>query len=248
MSHPAAIGLAACAPLLAALTPLTGARDSAWPARAGASAAGPTESGKQIILAWLVARVDQCDPVSRGHSWRVSRLVRTMAQTLGMPEHRCAQLAEAALLHDVGKIAVPGEYLRRPGPLEPLEFASVKEHAEAGARILARIPALAHAAPVARWHHERWDGGGYPEALRRVQVPFDARLVAVLDALDAMTSPRAYRAPMPWREALDELRAHAGTQFDPFLVDAVRAVDWRPLQAEFEGNRASNLGTRQTAG
>jgi HD-GYP domain-containing protein (c-di-GMP phosphodiesterase class II) len=248
MTPTAAPDLAAYAPLALAFTPPAGPRDTAWPARAGASAAALVGSGKHVILGWLVARVDQCDPVSRGHSWRVSRLVRRAAEALGLPSHRVEQLTEAALLHDVGKIAVPPEYLRRAGPLDPAEFEAVKEHAGIGSRILARIPGLAHAAPVARWHHERWDGGGYPGALRRSEVPFDARLVTVLDALDAMTSPRAYREPRSWRDALDELRAHAGTQFDPSLVHAVRAMDWRPLQEEFEGNRASNLCTRHMAG
>jgi HD-GYP domain-containing protein (c-di-GMP phosphodiesterase class II) len=201
----------------------------------------------QALVAWLVAHVDECDPVSRGHSWRVSQYVDFVAQSLGVASKERQQLVQAALLHDVGKIAVAKSLLSHPGPLLPHEAAEVQRHAELGGRMLASMPALAHAAEVARWHHERWDGQGYPGSLTRTQVPFAARFVSVLDALDAMTSPRAYRQPMPLSSAICELRIHAGSQFDPEIVGVVCALDLESVLSEFEKKNTEDLCNDQVA-
>lgn len=199
------------------------------------------------LVAWLVGLIDQTDPISRGHSWRVSRLVDLAARTMGLPTAERRSVTQAALLHDVGKIVIPRVLLRKPASLRAEEFSIVQRHAELGARILCGMPALADAAPVARWHHERWDGGGYPGNLAGEHIPLAARLVSVLDAFDAMTSPRAYHEPIPATDALEELRAHAGTQFDPQLVALVCALDLDPLLEEFERIGASNACTNQIA-
>jgi HD-GYP domain-containing protein (c-di-GMP phosphodiesterase class II) len=186
------------------------------------------------LVAWFVERIDESDPVSSGHSQRVSRLVDVAAESIGIGSRERQSLVQAALLHDVGKIVVPQDLLSRPGPLDPHETSQVRRHAELGGRLLAAIPALAHAAPVARWHHERWDGLGYPGGLKRSHIPFEARFVSVLDAFDAMTSARAYRAPMSLSAAIGELRAHAGAQFDPEIVAVVCALDLEAILQEFE--------------
>jgi len=241
MQHSADIGLISLAPVLRGLSEVPATRDQAWPAKAGAGAASAGDAGKHVVLAWLVSRVDACEPVSRGHSWRVSRLAQAFAVTLRLPPAERERLVEGALLHDVGKIAVPRDLLRRPGPLDRAEFDLVKRHAEVGGRMLAQIPALAHAAPIARWHHERWDGQGYPGSLVGTQVPIGARIVAALDALDAMTSARPYREAMSLEEALEELRSNAGKQFDPDVVQAVVSMDWKGVLEEFGSKPEGDL-------
>lgn len=239
--HLETIGLTEIPQMFPAFGADHGAHNARWPARLGAGPAVSTDSGKRLLIAWLVSRVDDRDPVSRGHSWRVSRLVQVVADTLALRGRAREELIEGALLHDVGKIAIPRELLNRPGPLSTDEFSVVQRHAEIGGSMLAKIPALAHAAPIARWHHERWDGTGYPGSLSQAQVPFGARVVAVLDALDAMTSRRAYSAPKPLHAAIAELRAHAGSQFDPEIVRMVTSIEWSQTIAEFEQKPAMNL-------
>lgn len=199
------------------------------------------------LVAWFIERVDESDPVSRGHSRRVSRLVELAAESIGIGHHDRQRIVQAALLHDVGKVVVPQDLLSRAGPLDAHETSQVRRHAELGGRLLAAIPALAHAAPVARWHHERWDGLGYPGGLKRNEIPFEARFVSVLDAFDAMTSPRAYRAPMSCFAATGELRAHAGAQFDPEIVAIVCALDLEAILQEFEQINPCSLCNVQVA-
>jgi len=129
-----------------------------------------------------------------------------------------------ALLHDIGKIGVSDEILRKPGPLTPEEFEGIKRHPALGARILRQVPFLAPHLPIVELHHERPDGRGYPFGLRGDAIPLAARIVHVADAFDAMTSARAYRAARAASVAFAELQRYAGTQFDPTCVDALLAA------------------------
>jgi HD-GYP domain-containing protein (c-di-GMP phosphodiesterase class II) len=124
----------------------------------------------------------------------------------------------AGLLHDVGKIGVPDDILRKSGPLDPDERATVRAHPELGERILTST-AMDSVLPWIRHHHERWDGEGYPDGLRAVAIPLEARILTVCDAWDAMTSDRPYRAALTRQEAAAELVANMGTQFDPAVVE-----------------------------
>jgi response regulator RpfG family c-di-GMP phosphodiesterase len=130
------------------------------------------------------------------------------------------EVARAAELHDVGKIAVPDAILDKPGPLDPVEWSFMRRHPLIGERILLEAPALRPVARLVRSSHERWDGGGYPDGLREDEIPLGARVVAVCDAFNAMTTERPYRQLVTEEDALMELRSCAGSQFDPMVVEA----------------------------
>jgi HD-GYP domain-containing protein (c-di-GMP phosphodiesterase class II) len=143
-----------------------------------------------------------------------------LAERLGLEEDMKASLRIAALLHDVGKIGVPDDILRKPGRLTPYEYEIVKQHVALGDLIVRDVPDIDHIRAGVRYHHERWDGGGYMAGLAGVDIPLIARILAVGDAFSAMTTSRPYRKAMPPEKALDELRAVSGSQLDERLVDA----------------------------
>jgi HD-GYP domain-containing protein (c-di-GMP phosphodiesterase class II) len=151
---------------------------------------------------------------------RVAALATMLGSSIGMDAAELRQLRIAALLHDVGKILIPTEILRKAGPLSVAEASTVRRHTVYGGTILRRIPVLAFAASTARWHHERWDGLGYPDGMVGNDIPLHARVVSVADALDAMTSVRAYRPAISLEAAFFELEAQSGAQFDPLIVAA----------------------------
>ena len=148
------------------------------------------------------------------HGAAVAALVLAMAERAGLPERRLGVLARAALLHDAGKRYVAASILDKPGPLLPHERQVVEGHPAIGAAMLLEA-GLVEEAAVVRLHHERWDGGGYPDRLFGAAIPYEARLIHVADAFDAMTTDRAYRAAMATDVALEEVSAAAGSQFDP---------------------------------
>ena len=164
------------------------------------------------------------EPAMHAHLVGVAELALAVARELGMSGEELDELARAAELHDIGKIAIPEEILHKPGPLDPDEWAFVRRHTVIGERILGAAPALRPVARLVRSTHERWDGGGYPDGLRGDQIPLGARVVAVCDAFDAMTTERPYREPIDEAEAIAELRRCAGTQFDPMVVEAFDRV------------------------
>jgi two-component system, cell cycle response regulator len=164
------------------------------------------------------------EPAMHAHLVGVAELARAVARELGMHGEELDELARAAELHDVGKIAIPEEILRKPGPLDPDEWAFVRRHTVIGERILGAAPALRPVARIVRSTHERWDGSGYPDALAGEDIPLGARIVAVCDAYEAMVSDRPYRPALSPEAAVDELRANAGTQFDPTVVDVFAAA------------------------
>jgi two-component system cell cycle response regulator len=150
----------------------------------------------------------------------IGELALAVGRDLHMGPEGLDEVARAAELHDVGKIAVPDAILDKPGPLDPVEWSFMRRHPLIGERILLAAPALRPVARLVRSSHERWDGGGYPDGLSASEIPLGARVVAVCDAFDAMTTARPYRQPIAEDEALEELRRCAGTQFDPMVVEA----------------------------
>lgn len=157
-----------------------------------------------------------------------SRLVRlgvAFGHVLGLPSPMLLELGWALLLHDVGKLAVPDIILEKPGQLTEFERAVVRRHPAVGETLLAGFPLPRPVMEVVRHHHERWDGTGYPDGLAGVQIPLLARIASVVDAYDAMTTPRPYRpVPLSPSQAVAELHRCAGTQFDPYLVRAFAAA------------------------
>ena len=168
-------------------------------------------------LAWAV---DAKDPYTHRHSARVADLAVQIATALGWPVSRAAQLREAGLVHDVGKIAVPDAILFKPGPLTDGEREAVSAHAAVGARIVADVLSAEQAAWV-RAHHERWDGTGYPDHLAGEDIPEEARVLALADSWDVIVSSRSYQAGRGVEAALAEVRRCAGSQFWPVAVDAL---------------------------
>ena len=173
-----------------------------------------------MVLAALSQAIEARDPYTRGHSERVSLLAQAVARRLGWTSSRLGAVKIGALLHDVGKLNLDDAVLRKPGPLDEREFKEIKRHPLAGARLIRGIESLRPALPYILFHHERWDGSGYPTGRSREQSPLGARIVAVVDAFDAMISMRPYRRPLSVRRAVEEVADGAGTQFDPGVVRA----------------------------
>ena len=178
------------------------------------------------------------------HLDEVTELCAQVGRRLSLPDEEMTSLLQAASLHDVGKAAVPDAILNKPGPLDDEEWVFMRRHPIIGERVLAAAPPLSHASRLVRSSHERMDGQGYPDGLAGEQIPLGARIIAVCDAYDAMTSNRPYRAPMSPEGAVSELRRCAATQFDPVVVDAFVAVleERRGLVAAGDEGAAARAG------
>jgi HD-GYP domain-containing protein (c-di-GMP phosphodiesterase class II) len=177
----------------------------------------------------LARAVDAKDPFTQRHAQRVAEISEELAVALGWTADRCLRLSQAALLHDVGKIGVPDAVLHKPGRLTPAEYDQVKAHSEIGARIAAGVLDDEQVAWV-RSHHERPDGTGYPDGLSTPAIPDGARIIAVADAFDVMTTGRPYQGAMAVADAVAELLRHADTQFDPSVLRALE--DWSRITDE----------------
>jgi putative nucleotidyltransferase with HDIG domain len=192
----------------------------------------------------LAALIDARDPYTRGHSEQVTRYAVRLAQEVGLSETQIEHVRIGGLLHDIGKIGVRDQVLLKPSRLTDEEFALMRAHPQIGADIMRHIKALEAVIPMIEWHHERMDGKGYPHRLQADQLSAEVRIMAIADAFDAMTSDRAYRRARPIGEALAELRAGRGTQWDGDLIDVfiqlieregeTLATPYRPPQTAVE--------------
>ncbi|MCA1614821.1 MAG: response regulator [Acidobacteria bacterium] len=178
----------------------------------------------RTTLKALTAALETRDLETHGHSERVVNFSLRLGQGLGLGEEQMRSLEFGSLLHDIGKIGVPDAILRKPAKLSEEEWVRMREHPLHGQKILRGIEFLEGASRVVAQHHERWDGSGYPLGLRGEVIDLNARIFAVADAFDAITSDRVYRAGRSYDEALAELDEHAGRQFDPRVVEAFRQV------------------------
>src|ERR1700678_2388419 len=176
------------------------------------------ERSYDITLAALGDALDLKDAETEGHSKRVTAFTIAIARAMEMPQDRVRITARGAFLHDVGKMAIPDAILRKPGRLSAEEQAIMREHASLGYQILRKIPFLQEAADIVYSHQERFDGSGYPRGLRTDQIPLGARIFAVADTFDAMTSDRPYRAAQSVSSGRREIERNAGKQFDPDVV------------------------------
>jgi putative nucleotidyltransferase with HDIG domain len=178
------------------------------------------------LFATLAKIIDARDPYVAGHAAKVAEYATAIALEMDLPAERVEHVHQAALLHDVGKIAISERVLHKPGKLTGEEHKYFKTHAKMGAEFLETSQGLRHLASFVRHHHERWDGTGYPDGLRRKQSPLEARILAVADAVEAMASDRPYSRASSMSEIVAELRRCAGTQFDPSVAEAfVRVIE-----------------------
>jgi HD domain len=182
------------------------------------------ELNEQTIFAFVRA-IDARDPYTARHSETVAHYAVLLARALGLPPADCQRIHLAGMLHDVGKVALERSVLHKPGPLDDDEWAQVREHPARSAHIIGAVARFAQYVPGARHHHERYDGRGYPDGLAGEAIPLDARILAVADSYDAMTSDRSYRPALSHAEAIRRLQEASGTQLDPACVRAFAALD-----------------------
>ncbi|MBM3273837.1 MAG: HD-GYP domain-containing protein [Candidatus Sericytochromatia bacterium] len=181
-------------------------------------AAQPRREYDDPAVQVLIRALEMRDPFTLGHAERVADLSVAVAKRLRWDESKVADLRLAALLHDLGNLGVEDQILNKVGRLTPEEVAKMQAHTRLGATLVEGAPALDVAGPVILFHHERWDGAGYPKRLLGADIPIEARIVAITDAYDAMISNRSYRRSMTSDEASRELKRQSGYQFDPSLL------------------------------
>ena len=181
----------------------------------------------------LAAAIDAKDPYTRGHSERVARYSIAIGKNLGLGDQDMRNLRISALLHDVGKIGIDDRILRKPGALSDDEFEVMKGHPAKGAAIMSGVAQLIDIIPGMKYHHEKWSGGGYPEGLVAEQIPMQARIVAIADTFDAMTTNRPYQKAMELNYVVDKIKSFGGTRFDPRVIEAfTRAVSRNDITIE----------------
>ena len=196
------------------------------------------EQSYDDTLEALGGALDLKDAETEGHCKRVTAFTIAIAKAMGVESSLLPQIARAAFLHDIGKMAIPDMILRKPGPLTPDERDIMRTHCEIGYNMVKRIPFLAEAAEIVLSHQEYFDGTGYPRGLRGSEIPLGARIFAVADALDAMISDRVYRKALSIKHAQEEIQRCSGTQFDPQVVEVFVTMDptlWTELR--------ENIGT-----
>jgi putative nucleotidyltransferase with HDIG domain len=196
------------------------------------------EHSYDVTLEALGDALDLKDSETEGHSKRVTAYAIALARAMGVPPEEIKIIARGAFLHDIGKMAIPDEILRKPGKLTPEEQAVMREHCTRGYQMLRKIPFLAGAAEIVFCHQEHYDGNGYPSGLRGREIPVGARIFAVADALDAITSDRPYRGARGFDSARQEILRCSGTQFDPNVVEVFLKIPnelWQELRSEISG-------------
>jgi putative nucleotidyltransferase with HDIG domain len=196
------------------------------------------EHSYDVTLEALGDALDLKDSETEGHSKRVTAYTIALARAMGISPTEIKVIARGAFLHDIGKMAIPDEILRKPGKLTPDEEEVMRDHCTRGYHILRKIPFLAEAAAIVYTHQEYYDGNGYPSKLRGNEIPIGARIFAVADAMDAITSDRPYRKARTFDQARVEIQRCAGTQFDPAVVDVFLKIPnelWHELRSEING-------------
>jgi putative two-component system response regulator len=186
----------------------------------------------EASMIMLANAIELRDHYTRGHVERVMQIAMMIARQMGWTPAQLKPLQYGAILHDIGKIHVRESILYKAGPLDKDEWGEMKLHAAIGAELLDSVPYLSAVIPIIRYHHERWDGKGYPEGLAREEIPIGARIVAVADAYDAMTTARVYQQASSTHQAIDEIRASSGTRYDPNVVKAFLHV-WDQIERSF---------------
>ena len=176
------------------------------------------------VISALAETVDAKDAYTHGHSSRVAQYSHMLADRMGLSKDDVERIVRMAILHDVGKIGVPDAVLNKPGKLTDEEFDLIKSHAKRGGGILSKVKSMPELSTGARWHHERFDGRGYPDGLTGDEIPLEARIICVADCYDAMTSDRVYREHLPQDVVRQEIVDGMGTQFDPDVAKAMLSI------------------------
>ena len=192
------------------------------------------------VIDMVVTTLDARDPYTFEHSYRVAAMAELLAEAMGIGPERRHAVHYAAHLHDIGKIGVSDQVLNKPGKLAAEEMLELQKHAVVGYMILSKIPQLADLAEIVRHHHERWDGRGYPDGLRGEAIPVEARIIGLVDAFDAMTSDRPYRAKRTHEWALEEITRHAGSQFCPSCVEAFVMLRHRLKIIQYQSSKSAS--------
>lgn len=185
------------------------------------------ESAREMYFATMKSLahvVEAKDPTTRGHLDRTAHYGLTLARRVDPELAAQPEVAYGFFLHDIGKVGIPESILCKAGPLTELEWVVMRSHPNQGARIVEPIPFMGEAVDIVRSHHEKFDGGGYPRGLQGEEIPLAARIFAIADSFDAMTSDRPYRSALSTEEAVAEIRATSGTQFDPRCVEAFESL------------------------
>ncbi|WP_053365050.1 HD-GYP domain-containing protein [Bacillus sp. FJAT-27245] len=199
------------------------------------------------IVKGVISTLELKDPYTRGHSERVANYALLMAKELGkFSKDELKTFNYACLLHDIGKVHIPDHILMKPSALTREEYEIIKSHPEVGERAVSNVDGLQGSISVIRSHHERWDGKGYPDQLKGLEIPYLARITAIADAFDAMTSSRSYRAALSVEEAYERILEGKGTQFDPELVEVFEKIypTWKEIHKEYNSKpvgKFSNL-------
>ena len=176
------------------------------------------EAYDKTIEGWVLA-LDLRDRETEGHTQRVTNLTEKLARALGYSEEEITHIRRGALLHDMGKMGIPDEILQKPGPLTDDEWVIMRRHPEMAYQMLSQIKYLKEAITIPYYHHERWDGSGYPHKLKGEEIPLQARMFAVVDVWDALSSDRPYRKKIPYKEVVDYLKRESGRLFDPQVIE-----------------------------
>jgi putative nucleotidyltransferase with HDIG domain len=205
----------------------------------GDGASGAVEDGTRVVetARSLIEPLEARDPYIGDHLRSVSRIALRVGLKMSLPSEQLDALTLGALLHDIGKIGVPDRILQKPGRLTDEEYRIIKRHPVLGARMLASMRELAPAVPAVRYHHERFDGKGYPEGLSGENIPLTARIISVVDAFDSMVRERPYGYGISREAALEEIENNSGVQFDPRVVRAMLELAW-----ELDDRKADSAG------
>jgi HD-GYP domain-containing protein (c-di-GMP phosphodiesterase class II) len=196
----------------------------------------------------LAATIEARDPYIYGHSRKVSRYAVALAEAAGLPVEKVSVINTAAMLHDIGKIGVPDEVLNKTGKLDNESWKLIQAHPALSTTIVGHVASLVASLPAILHHHERWDGLGYPDGLKGSQIPVEARVLAIADAFDAMTSNRPYRSKLSYKKVMQELKQCSGTQFDPELIETFLPIALSVAPEDIgvqENNRSSTKAIRR---
>jgi len=191
------------------------------------------------IIECLAAALEAKDLYTSGHSSRVGDMSFELGRAMGLKGSELETIHIAAHLHDIGKMGIPENILNKSGKLLPHEWAEIQRHPEIGCKILSKSKKLKKIAEIVLYHHERWDGRGYPHGLREDRIPLGSRIIGVTDAIDAITSVRPYRNAMSWEECREEILANKGIQFDPVAVETLEKL-WKRWEVRWQESQKDN--------